>query len=157
MSTPVTINGTIYNIPSQSQSPPWGDDLHDLLVAITTQAASVSGPSDIPVTSFTVANNIASVANVTGLFFDPTLVRGAIVDYSIYRSSSTTELSETGQMMLTYKSTAGTWELAPFHTGSSGVVFSITNAGQVQYTSSNFGGISYVGKMKFSAKSMLQA
>lgn len=157
MSIPVNINGTTYNLPTQSESPPWGDDLDALLQALIAVSTSAIGPADILTTNFTVANNVAAPTNVMGLSFDTSTVRSAIVSYSIYRSSSTTEMSEAGQMLLTYKSTAGTWELAQYDVGSSGVTFTITNAGQVQYTASNFGGINYVAKMKFKATTFLQA
>lgn len=156
MATTVVIAGTTYNIADQGLSPPWGQDQHDLLVAITTQLNSIVGSSDIGLTTFTIANNTSSVANVTGLSFDTSTVRSAIAQYSIYRNSSTTETSECGQIYATYKSVAGTWEIAQSYTGSSGVVFSITSAGQIQYTSTNFSGISYTGTMKFTGKSFLQ-
>lgn len=156
MATQVTINGTTYSIPSQGDSPPWGDDLHDLLAALVDVANTTVGPGDILTTSFNVANNQSSATNVTGLSFDTSTVRSAIIQYSLYRTSSTTEMSEVGHMYVTYKTTAGTWELAQSYAGSSGVTFSITNGGQVQYTSTNFSGVSYSGKMKFSAKAYLQ-
>lgn len=157
MSISIVIQGTTYNIPEQGQSPPWGEDLSNILQAITTSLNSVVGPSDVLTTNFTIANNQSSVANVTGLAFDVSTVRSAIISYSLYRSSAApSEFSECGQIMITYKSVANSWELTQFLTGSSGVVFTITNAGQVQYTSTNLSGGSYVGKMKFSARSFLQ-
>lgn len=156
MSVPVTIGGTTYSLPNQGQSPPWGEDLDAILLALINVANSVAGSSDILNTSFTVANNVGSATNVAGLSFDTASVRSAIVSYSIYRNSTTTEMSEVGQIMITYKSTAATWELAQNYAGTSGVTFTITNAGQIQYTSTNFSGTGYSGKLKFSAKAFLQ-
>ena len=155
--TPVTISGTTYNVPVQSQSPAWGDDLHDVVVALAAAANSSAGPSDLPMTSFTIANNTSSVANVTGASFDTTLVRSFILQYSIYRATTTTEKCETGTLYGSYKSTAATWDLAQTYSGDSGVVFTITSGGQIQYTSTNFGGASYSGKLKFYANAFLQA
>lgn len=157
MSIPVTIQGSSYNIPEQGQSAPWGSDLTSLLQAMVTVLNDVVGPADILTTSFTIANNQSSVANVTGLVFDNTEVRSAIVSYSISRSTTTTEYSECGQLMLTRNSSAGTWEMARYAVGDAGVVFSVTNAGQVQYTSSNMSsGTGYASKLKFNAKAFLQ-
>lgn len=156
MSIPVVISGATYDLPQQGQNPPWGDDLSSLILALINIANSSSGPSDILTTNFSLANNVAAPANVTGLFFDPSTVRSAIISYSLYRSTNSNEVSEAGQIIITYSSTAGTWELAQYDVGASGVVFSITNSGQVQYTSSNVIGASYSGKLKFSAKSFLQ-
>lgn len=156
MSTPVVISGTTYNLPVQGQNPPWGSDLSDIISALVTTINGLSGSSDILTTNFTIVNNQSSVANVTSLSFSTTAVRSAIVSYSIYRSTSTNEASECGQIYVTYKSTAGTWEIAQNYAGSSGVVFSITNTGQIQYTSTNLAGTGYVGKMKFKAITFLQ-
>lgn len=156
MAISVVINGTTYSIPQQGENPPWGEDLSDVLNAIVTVLNSSVGSADILTTSFTVANNQSSAANVTGLSFDTTEVRSAIISYSIYRSTSLSELSECGHIFATYKSTANSWEFTPVGTGDAGVTFSITSAGQVQYTSTNLSGTSYVGKLKFSAKAFLQ-
>lgn len=157
MSTAVTINGETYNIPSMGENPPWGEELHDLLNALVTSVNSLQGSADIALTSFTIANNQSSVANVTGASWDTSQVRSSIMTYSVYRSTASNEVSESGQIYITYKSTAGTWELAQNKVGESSVVFTITNAGQLQYTSSNLAGASYSGKMKFKAVSFLQA
>lgn len=153
----ITIAGTDYNLPEQGTNPPWGTDLSAIITALTAVTNTLNGPADILTTSFTITNNTPSVSNVTGAAFDTASVRSAIISYSLYRSSTTTEMCETGQIYLSYKSTAGAWEIAQYYSGTSGVVFTITAGGQLQYTSTNFGGSSYVGKMKFNAKSFLQA
>jgi hypothetical protein len=157
MSTQVTLNGSTFNIPNQGENPPWGEELTDLLVELVEVSNSSVGTADVLLTSFTVANNQSSAANVTGASFDTSQVRSFIMQYSIYRSTSTNELSEVGHLYGTYKSTAGTWDLAQTYSGSSGVTFTITSAGQIQYTSTNVSGSSYSGKMKFKATAFLQA
>lgn len=156
MSVTITINGTPYNCPTQGQSPPWGEDLTDIILALTEVANNVAGTGDITKTTFLFANNQASAANITGLSFDSSLIRGAIVDYSIYRSTSLAEESETGQIYLNYKSTANTWEFAQVASGSCGITLSITSLGQMQYTSTNLSGTSYSGKIVFTAKAFTQ-
>ena len=157
MAEQVIIQGSTYNLPVQGDSPPWGTDLTDLLNALIAVSNPSIGPADITTTSFTIANNVASPTNVSGAAFNTAIVRSAILSYSIYISTSINELCETGQIYLSYKSTAGSWELAQNYSGSSGVIFSITSSGQLTYTSSNISGTSYVGKMKFNARAFLQA
>lgn len=157
MSTQVTINGESFSIPSQGESPPWGQELSDLLTALVGVVNSTSGSADILLTSFNVANNVASVANVTGATWDTSQVRSFIMEYSIYRSTTTTEESEVGNLYGTYKSSSGSWDLSETYGGSSGIVFSITPSGQLQYTSSNLSGTGYSGKLKFKATAFLQA
>lgn len=156
MAITVTINGTDYNVPVQGQNPPWGEDLTDVIVALAAGVNSVFGSADIPTTSISVANNQVAVANVTGASFDPTQVRSAIIQYSIYRSTTLAEKSECGHIYLTYYSVANTWELAQNHVGEADVTFTITAGGQLQYVSSLLAGASYTSKLVFSGKAFLQ-
>jgi len=156
MSTSVIINGESFSIPTQGENPPWGEDLSALLLAMVNSLNSVQGISDILLTSFTIVNNQSSAANVFGCLFDTSTVRSAIIEYSVYRSSSVSELSEVGHIYVTYKSTAASWEIVQNYAGSSEVNFTITSGGQLQYTSTNFAGTGYVGKMKFTARAFLQ-
>lgn len=157
MATNVVINGQTFAIPNQGEPAPWGEDLSSAIVEIADVLSSINGSADLPLTSFTIANNTAVAANVVGASFDTSTVRSFVMEYSIYRSTSLSEFSEVGTLYGTYLSTGNSWELAQTYAGSSSVVFSITTGGQIQYTSSNMSGTGYVGKMKFSAKSFLQA
>lgn len=157
MPIPVIISGTEYQLPVQGDSPPWGDNLDSIIQAMIASLATLNGTGDILNTSFTLVNNQTSPVNVVGLSFDTSTIRSAEVSYSIYRSSNTpNEFSECGTLLLTYKSTAGTWEIAQIDVGSSGVIFTITNAGQIQYTTTDIGNGSYVGKLVFRAKAFTQ-
>lgn len=156
MATSVTINGNSYFIAEQSDSSPWGEDLHDLLVALTTIANNTFSTGDIAKTNFTVANNQAVAADITGLSFDTAIVRSATITYSAYRSTNINEVSEHGQLFITYKSTAATWEIVRFAAGDAELQFTITSSGQLQYTSSNLAGTSYNSLLKFEAKAYLQ-
>lgn len=104
--------------------------------------------------SFTIANNQASAANITGLSFNPAVYRSAKIEYSIYRQTDTalTGVAQVGQLRLVYNSQQTSWLLSDDYAGqSSGVEFSITALGQVQYTSSDLGaGTNYVGSLKYS-------
>lgn len=157
MSKSVTISGTTYTLATQGTNPPWGKDLSDLIEALVTVVGTLSGTGDILTTNFTVANNQSSAANVTGLSFDTGTIRSAIVQYSIYRSTNSAEKGECGLLLLTYLGTAGVWTLSRYSNDDSGVVFTVTNAGQLQYTSDSMSGTGYAGLMKFSAKAFTQS
>lgn len=152
----ITVNGTVFTIPDQGTSPPWGTELTDAIVAIADALGGVVGPQDIPITTFNIGNNTGSFTNITGASFDTSLVRSAILYYSIYRSTNINEESEVGQIFLTYSTQAATWNISQVYGGSSGVTFSITNAGQIQYTSTALAGTGYVAKITFKAVTFLQ-
>lgn len=155
MAKQVTVNGSEYTLDQQGDNPPWGEELSDLLQALVDVAAQVINTGDVPTTSFIIADNTGSPTSITGLLFDPATVRSSVIEYSVYRSNIGNEASECGTMLVTYKSTAGTWELARYAVGDAGVTFTITNAGQVQYTSTDLSGTT-AGTMKFRARSFLQ-
>jgi hypothetical protein len=104
---------------------------------ITVTNSSV-GIGDITTTSFSAANNQSSAANVTGLAFSNSSVR-AFTAYVSTTVVATSNLYEYFTLEGIQNSTG--WYLAQTSVGdSSGFVFTITTAGQIQYTNSNYTG-----------------
>jgi hypothetical protein len=106
-------------------------------------------------TTFTVANNQASAADVTGLLFDPITTRSFVLDYSIYRQTDTASsaLAQAGQLRGVYNTQSGVWLMSDDYSGqNAGVVFSIQPSGQIRYTSSNIAGANYVGTLKYNPR-----
>ena len=106
--------------------------------------------------SFTLVNNQTSAADITSLIFNPSTYRGFKVEYSIYRETSTvgSGAAQIGQLRGIYNTKLAEWYLSEDFSGnSSGIEFSITSAGQIQYTSSDFDAIngspSYIGTLKY--------
>jgi hypothetical protein len=121
--------------------------LEELQGDIDSAAGASAG--DIAETSFSVANNQVTAANVTGLAFAAGVVRGfkALVTVEI---DATLDLFET--IELTGINKGGSFEMAQAGVGDeSGIVLSITSAGQVQYTSANHAGF-VSGAIKFRAE-----
>jgi hypothetical protein len=113
---------------------------------LNNKLSAVTG--DIQPTSFSIANNQVTAANVTGLAFATATTRSAkvLVDIQI---DATTDLYEAYELLIVQK--ASSFDMSQMSTGDdSGIVFTITNAGQVQYTSSNNAGF-VSGTLKFRA------
>lgn len=114
-------------------------------------ATAGGSTGDIAPTSFSAANNQVSAANVTGFAFANGTVRAfkAIVSVSI---DATTDLFE--QFTIDGIQKASSWEIAVSSVGDASlVVFSITNAGQIQYTSGNYAGF-VSATIKFRAQAL---
>lgn len=81
--------------------------------------------------------------DITGLIFNKSVHRAISLAYSLYRTSDLEELSQVGQLRVTYKPTAGTFSLSDdFGGDDAGVDFSIDAAtGQISYTSSTVSGV----------------
>jgi hypothetical protein len=107
-----------------------------------------SSAGDILEASFAGANNQITSANVTGLSFSTSIVRG-FKAYVTVVVDATAALYEIFELECIQK--GGVWDMSVSATGDNSlVVFSITNAGQVQYTSGNYSGFVSLG-MKFRA------
>lgn len=89
--------------------------------------------------TFAAANNVAAT-NITGLAFANATYRAAKVIISVY-IDATTDLHAIYTLDCIQKAAA--WEMSQDYTGDvTGIVFSITTAGQIQYTSTNVSGYS---------------
>jgi hypothetical protein len=98
----------------------------------------IGSAGDINETSFSAANNQVAAANVTGLAFANATVRSFDAQVSV-AIDATASLFETFNLRGIQK--GASWDMAVVSNGDdSGIVFSITNAGQVQYTSTNEAG-----------------
>jgi hypothetical protein len=150
------INNTPYNYPTAGDEPGWGSDATGWASAVTDVLSDILGPDDILETAFNVANNQTSFTDVTGLAFNSASVRSAEISYSIFRVSTANPSghTETGIIQLTYDNG---FSINQGNTlGTSGVIFDVTNTGQVRYKSSDINSIGYVGTLKFRAKTLSQ-
>lgn len=101
---------------------------------VDNAVGGVTVPGDISQTSFTAADNQATPANVTGLAFANGVTRSFDALVSIVRSSTYASYKLYGIQK------GSSWDLnAAFVGDTTGIVFSITAAGQVQYTSTSTG------------------
>jgi hypothetical protein len=147
----LTVNGSTFSYPDAGEPKGWGEDATLWAQEVTDLLSDLKGPT------FSVSNNQAVAANITGLAFDSASVRSAIIQYSIYRVTNSNELAETGQLFLIYKNNANTWTVSrQFFGDDAGVTISITTGGQLQYTSTNVTGTGYSGEMTFRAQTLNQ-
>lgn len=110
--------------------------------------SALGSPGDIPQTSFSAADSVASPTNVTGFAFSNASVRAftALVSVSI---DGTSDLFEEFTLQGIQKSAS--WNMSVDSVGdNSGITFSITSAGQIQYTSGTVPGF-VSNTMKFRA------
>ena len=156
----ITIQGTTYKIPKAGTNPSWGVELNDYLKALGDALGTIVIPGDIQATTAVVSNNQSVAANVIGLSFDPSSVRSAFVDYSIFRSTVSGTKKEAGQITLIYDAGAAPgskWSFTRESIDDAGVVFDITDLGQFTYKSDNMIGASYSGTADFRARVLIQS
>lgn len=111
---------------------------------------SVGGGGVPDAVSFSLANGVSSASSITGLSFSPSTVLAFILEYAITRSTATTKVCSVGKFRGVYNSLTSAWSHSDDYAGDdSGIVFSVSPAGQVQYTSSSLSGGTYVGELKY--------
>lgn len=156
----LVVAGTSFEFPVSGENPEWGESATAWAEAVTDVLATLLAPGDILETTSTINNNISSPTNINGLVFDPGTVRAANVNYAIYRISTAAPSghAEDGMIGLIYDDSAANgskWQLSQRKGGTdSGVTFSITDGGQIQYISSDINSTGYVGEIVFSAKTL---
>lgn len=101
-------------------------------------------------TTFTIADNQSSSANVTNMLALSAVNQCVTFEYTIIRSNGTAKRREQGYVWLTYDSVNG-WKLTrqghgvdALNMGANGLT--VTAGGQIQYQSDSMGG-TYAGKM----------
>lgn len=101
---------------------------------------------------YTILNNKLVAETIRNLTFDYQYTSQATIEYLIQRVTSSTELIETGIFQVVYRPDADTWVIVPIGTAGpdvSGVTFSITSDGNVQYTSTNIAGTEQISRIVF--------
>lgn len=121
-----------------------GVDLTQLQDALNSLVEAGSSIAD-----FSIPNNQTTPTDVTDLVFDKLVTKSARVFIDISRETATQNFVEAGEIYVRYDSVNDNWDLTlNTNFDDAGCVFSITSAGQVQITSSNLTGGSYVGTLK---------
>jgi len=105
--------------------------------------------------TFAVANNVLVATDVTGLVFSNTSFVGVAIDFYLHRRTDTNDVLEQGVIRLAYDPEAANWRINVSSAFDDALVaFTVTAAGQVQYTSSNLTGTSYSGSLKMIIKNI---
>jgi len=79
---------------------------------------------------------------------------------SVYRSTNTNTVSQTGELIVNYNPTnpiGNKWEISDSFVGDAQTVFNITDVGQVQFSTTLIAGINYTGTVTYQAKAILQS
>lgn len=163
MAIDLTVNNDTFPYPTPGDEPGWGQAATDWAEAVTEVLGSISGPDDILPSTFSISNNVGVATSLTNLAFNTGSVRQATVTYAIYRrtDSSTSGHAEMGVINLIFDNNASSgnkWLMNQSNVvGNAGVAFSITDAGQLQYTSTNIAGANYSATLRFRAQTLTQS
>jgi len=163
----LVIKGTTVNIPASGASPNWAQSIIDAFTAMAEAVNAFAGTYDVaPQTKNIDIYNSSSNIDINNLIFPQPDVRGVTVFYTVSRKTSETtfgagdnqEFSEVGSLEMVYNSSRGTglkWEIGRMGEGDAKITFNVTDAGQVQFTTTALTGISHTGTLSYRAISVL--
>lgn len=157
MSVPIVVQGTTINIPSSGESPNWAPAIIEAFQAIAQALSQVVGPFDVSPQTYVLVSNSNTNVDVPNLSFPISAVHGAFIRYTIYRNTTSTTVVETGLIFLAYNPSAGVgqkWLITREYVGDAKVTFSVTDVGQVQFSSSTLAGSTHNGIIIYSAQSL---
>lgn len=146
-----------FEFPEQGENADYGEQVTDWAVAVTDALTTVQQPNDILPTQAIINNNQTSFTNIAGFSFDVSEVLSINAEYIIRRSTTSPSFSITESGTIRGNYNGSSWSIAIDAEGDAGMEFDITNAGQLQYKTSNIIGSGYVGFIIFKAKVINQA
>lgn len=99
--------------------------------------------------SIAIANNTGP-SDVTGLVFNSANIASARILYHLERKTDSQDVMEHGELHVAFNNEDNSWTITQVSYGDDAeVVFSITAAGQVQYTSNDLTGTTYTGTLRW--------
>lgn len=162
MSIPISLNGTVVNFPSSGESPNWAPAVIQAIQLIS-QALSISaGDFDVPPQIYVMTSNVNTNVDIPNLAFPTSNVQGAIIFYAVSRTttgSGATQISESGTIMVNYdpsKTPGNLWQVSPeFTNDGAAITFTMTDTGQLQFSTTSISGSSHTGFIFYRALSVL--
>ena len=156
----ITIQGTPINFPDSGESPNWAPAIIQFAQAVEDTLLAVAGPFDISPQIYVMTSNVNTNVDVPNLAFPTSTVRGAFIRYTVFRSTTTTTVAESGTINIVYNPDnpiGNKWEIVREYDGDAQVTFTITDVGQIQFSSASIAGVSHAGKITYSAQALLQS
>lgn len=158
----IQIGSQLIDFPDSGESPNWAEAMIQFAEAVAEQLSVNSGTYDVSPQSMTIdAYNTATNQDITNLNFPTANVRAAFIYYTVYRTTSTDDADEAGQLVIVYNpnnSTGFKWTMTQVRdAGNASISFNVTDTGQVQFTTTALSGSSHAGKIGFFAKAIENA
>lgn len=160
MSIPINISGTIIEFPSSGQDPNWSNAVIQFAEAVAAALSIVAGPFDVAPQIYTMTSNVNTNVNIPNLAFPTSNVRGAFIRYTVFRQTTTDTVSEAGNIIIVYNPAnpvSQKWEIVRDYDEDALMTFTITDTGQVQFSSALLAGANHVGTITFAAQALLNA
>lgn len=157
----INIAGTLIQFPESSSSPNWSSGVIQFALAVEAALAGLAGSFDVPPQTYTMVSSVNTNVDLPSLSFPPSQVLSATIVYTILRdpdiATGSNIVTQSGSFTVTYNadgSVGEKWTKAHEYEGDASVTFSITDVGQVQFSSASIGAGTHAGQITYYAKSL---
>lgn len=156
----INIRGTIIDFPDSAESPNWAPAVIQFAEEVAAALDLIIGPFDVAPQVLNIdAYNPGVNVNLPNLAFSTTQVRGAIVNYSVFRQTDSNKAAESGLFIIVYNPDGpvnNKWAIAQQKVNDASISFSITDNGQFQFTTTSIAGLNHTGRVTYYAKALEQ-
>lgn len=154
----IQVGNQTFELPITGKNPDWGEEVSAILEALAESSQVVQGPNDVLLSSANILNNQTAPVNFGNLAFNTANVLSIDIDYFIIRrfdpGTGPEAITENGKIYANFD--GSNWKLSQTGTGEVGIAFTITPAGQIQYSSTDISG--YIsGTARFRARTIDEA
>lgn len=158
----IIIGSTVVDFPDSAESANWAPAIIQFAEAVAEQLDLVSGTFDVAPQTYNIdAFNTATNENIPTLSFSTSSVRAVFIQYYVYRSTSSANADEAGDMIAVFNANNGSglkWTLTQGNRTGPGanISFNVTDSGQFQFTTTALAGSSHTGRIGFVARALEQ-
>lgn len=157
----IQIQGTVIDFPDTAQSPDWSEAVIQFAVAVENALASIVGAFDVaPQVLIIDAYNPGTNVDIPNLSFPTSSVRSAFIRYSVFRTTTLETAYESGELQIVYNPNGpvnNKWEYAQSKISDGKISFTITDTGQVRFSTTSMSGSNHAGNLTYVAQSILQS
>lgn len=163
----ITIKGTTIELPSSGSSPNWAPAIVEAFEALADAVNSISATFDVaPQAQNIDANNSSTNVDLNNLNFPSSEVRAATIYYTVYRKTDNSgppdgqEVTEAGTLEINYNNAypiTQKWEMARVYEGEAYISFSISDLGQISFSTTALTGTNHTGIVSYRAISILNS
>jgi hypothetical protein len=157
----ITIQGSPISFPVAGTSPQYAEAIDEFAVAVEGALNTVIGAFDVPPQSLVIDSyNPGTNIPIAALSFPTASVRAAFIRYAVFRSTNLTSVYESGELEIVYNPNGpvnNKWEVGQQLLGNGDITFSVTDSGQVQFSTTAIAGTSHTGLLTFVAQAVLQS
>jgi hypothetical protein len=151
----ITIAGQVIAFPDTGNSPIWSDALVQFAQAVELALSGVTGLYDVQPQVYSMVNEVNNDVDIPNLQFPTSEVRSANIRYAVVRVDTGAFAYEGGNLLIDYNGDAGIWEISRDYVGDGKITFSISNTGQVRFSTTALGGTgTHTGSISFAAQAL---